>query len=133
MRSDFVVRSLRIMQYYTEDSNETQDGEAGYPSSSPATTRCATTGTTAAGSATRSSAAVSAAAGTTTAVLGCVRGTFGGLFHELVAVDTEGNSVPTASYLQEMEDIVAKFEEIIPNEERLGKLEFICQMYLNRT
>ncbi|KAI8516523.1 hypothetical protein Bbelb_051040 [Branchiostoma belcheri] len=45
---------------------------------------------------------------------------------ELVTVDTEGNSVPTANYLQEMEDIVAKFE-IIPNEERLGKLEFVLE------
>ncbi|KAI8516381.1 hypothetical protein Bbelb_049620 [Branchiostoma belcheri] len=36
---------------------------------------------------------------------------------ELVAFDTEGNSVPTASYLQEMEDIVAKFQELMPNDE----------------
>ncbi|KAI8516316.1 hypothetical protein Bbelb_048970 [Branchiostoma belcheri] len=43
--------------------------------------------------------------------------------NELVDVDTDGNSVQTASYLQEMEDIGAKFEEIMPSNEWLGKLE----------
>ncbi|KAI8516212.1 hypothetical protein Bbelb_047930 [Branchiostoma belcheri] len=42
-------------------------------------------------------------------------------------VDTEGNSVPTASCLQEMEDIVAKFDEIMPNDKWLiRKLEVKC-------
>ncbi|KAI8493941.1 hypothetical protein Bbelb_282880 [Branchiostoma belcheri] len=37
---------------------------------------------------------------------------------QLVYVDTEGNSVPTVSYLQEMEDIGAQFERM-PNDEWL--------------
>ncbi|KAI8516343.1 hypothetical protein Bbelb_049240 [Branchiostoma belcheri] len=43
------------------------------------------------------------------------------LHKELVDVDIEGESVPTASYLQEMEDIGAQFERM-PNDEWLGKV-----------
>ncbi|KAI8516217.1 hypothetical protein Bbelb_047980 [Branchiostoma belcheri] len=43
------------------------------------------------------------------------------LHKELVDVDIEGNSVPTANYLQEMEDIGAQFERM-PNDEWLGKV-----------